>query len=259
MTTRLTGLGLHVAAPCWSQEAISIFSLSPSTILPSTPAVLRPALTSVTRRSSRFARERSANSADYGPSSGPCPARREDPLPQPPYVVPGLPPIDGVPVQNIVLRSVHHDGVQLAHRFRRLRHQVVTGSPDPRQLPFGPGTSPYPTSYAETIRRRCQSCGPGFLLPFGYRHSLLGSSCARWGIEPSSRSAYRPPPVTGPNGVVVSHMKKLRPGRALSRSGGGGALRPAITFRPSPAVFPRPVRRPAGTSHLMGALSRRRQ
>ena len=61
MKTRLTGLGLHAAAPCWSQEAISIFSLPPSTILPSTPAVLRPALTSVTRRtlSRAFARERS--------------------------------------------------------------------------------------------------------------------------------------------------------------------------------------------------------
>ena len=48
-------------------------------------------------------------------------------------------------------------------------------------------------------------CGPGFLLPFGYRHSLLGSS---WplGIEPPSRSAYRPPPVTGPQrGCRVAH------------------------------------------------------
>ena len=33
--------------------------------------------------------------------------------------------------------------------------------------------------------------GPGFLLTFGHRHSLLGSSCARQGIPPSSRSAYR--------------------------------------------------------------------
>jgi hypothetical protein len=53
---------------------------------------------------------------------------------------------------------------------------------------------------------------------FGRRHSLLGSSCARWGVEPSSRSAdrrlltcRRPP---DPNGVVVLRMLKLRPGRA---------------------------------------------
>ncbi|MEU1598250.1 hypothetical protein ABZ468_36875 [Streptomyces sp. NPDC005708] len=31
---------------------------------------------------------------------------------------------------------------------------------------------------------------PGFLLPFGYRHSLLGSSCSRQGVERSLRSAY---------------------------------------------------------------------
>jgi hypothetical protein len=73
-------------------------------------------------------------------------------------------------------------------------HQAITGSPDPRQLPFGPGNRPYPTSYAQTTRRRCRSRGPGFPLPFGRRHWLLGSSCARWGIEPSSRSAYRQQP-----------------------------------------------------------------
>jgi hypothetical protein len=61
MNTRLTGLGLHAAAPCWSQAAISAFSQPASTIRPSTPAVLRPALTSVTRRtlSKALARERS--------------------------------------------------------------------------------------------------------------------------------------------------------------------------------------------------------
>jgi len=35
------------------------------------------------------------------------------------------------------------------------------------------------------------NAGPGFLLPFGRRHSLLGSSCARCGVQLSSRSAYR--------------------------------------------------------------------
>ena len=84
-------------------------------------------------------------SASCGPSSGPLPAlavkircrsRRTSPS--------ACAPVNGVPVQNIVLRSVHHARcVQLAHRFRRLRsRQVLTGSPDPRQLPFGPGTSP---------------------------------------------------------------------------------------------------------------------
>ena len=36
---------------------------------------------------------------------------------------------------------------------------------------------------------------PGFLLPFGHRPSLLGSSCSRPGTGPSSRSADRAPKV----------------------------------------------------------------
>ena len=41
--------------------------------------------------------------------------------------------------------AVHHHGVQHAHRFSRL--PIVSssqGSPDPRRLPFGSGSSPYP-------------------------------------------------------------------------------------------------------------------
>jgi hypothetical protein len=37
------------------------------------------------------------------------------------------------------------------------------------------------------------ACRPGFLLPFGCRHSLLGPSCSRPGIVPFSRSAYPSP------------------------------------------------------------------
>src|SRR6266566_3972783 len=58
MNTRLTGLGFHAVAPCWSQVAISAFSQPLSTTRPSTPAVLRPALTSVTRRTLTSALER---------------------------------------------------------------------------------------------------------------------------------------------------------------------------------------------------------
>ncbi len=55
---------------------------------------------------------------------------------------------------------------------------------------------------------------PGSCRRFGCRRLLLGSSCARWGVAPSSRSAYRtttqhPDPI----GVVVLRTSKLRPGR----------------------------------------------
>ena len=53
-------------------------------------------------------------------------------------------------------------------------HRTLGDSPDPRQRPFGSGQRPYPPGY-------------GFPVPFGGRHSLLGSSCARCGIGPSFR------------------------------------------------------------------------
>ena len=65
---------------------------------------------------------------------------------------------------------------------------------------------------------------------------------SRWGIQPSSRSAYRTPPCgPDPSGVSVLRMNKLRPGWALSLSRGrwcppGQGLAPAGTCR-----FPRPV------------------
>ena len=49
--------------------------------------------------------------------------------------------------------------------------------------------------------------GPGFLLPFGYRRSLPGPSCARWGTGPSltvGLPADRPP---DPIGVVMFRMR----------------------------------------------------
>jgi hypothetical protein len=61
--TRLTGLGVHDRDRFWAQLAHSAFGWEPITTLPSTPAVRRPALSSVTRRtlSSALARERSIN------------------------------------------------------------------------------------------------------------------------------------------------------------------------------------------------------
>ena len=195
-----------------------------STTRPSTPAVLRPALSSVTRRtlSSAFARERSINFCRLRTRlQVPCLRRREDPLPQPPYVVLDPPPVDGLPVQDIVLRSVHHH-VSAAVSNLPLgsgvsRHRVVTGSPDPRQLPFGPGQTP--VSGQLSGRPSGGGAGPaipGFLLPFGRRRSLLGSSCARWGIGafltvglPAHRHRCAGPQ----RGCHVAHVK-TRPGRA---------------------------------------------
>ena len=62
-------------------------------------------------------------------------------------------------------------------------HLFFTGSPDPRQLPFGPGNTPVSDQLcgihpAEVpVTRFPVSCRR-----FGCRPSLLGSSCARWGV-----------------------------------------------------------------------------
>src|SRR5664279_1104017 len=50
MYTRLTGWTVHSVRWCCTQSASSAFELGSSTTWPSTPAVPRPALISVTRR-----------------------------------------------------------------------------------------------------------------------------------------------------------------------------------------------------------------
>ena len=63
MNTRLTGLGSQRSWCCCAQSASSAFSWACNATIPSTPAVARPALISVTRRTPRsvLARERSIN------------------------------------------------------------------------------------------------------------------------------------------------------------------------------------------------------
>ena len=75
----------------------------------------------------------------------------------------------------------------------------------------------YPASYTRTTDRGASVDVPGFLLPFGRRHSLLGSSCARHGIPRSLRSAYQTAHARlDHDGVVTFHMSKIRPGWASS-------------------------------------------
>ena len=159
------------------------------------------------------------------PFEVPCLCCREDSLPQTPYVVVDCPPVDRRPVAGDVLRSVHHGdsarrdlrrgdqlrrhGVQLALRFRCHRSvHVLADSPGPRRHPFGPGNGPYPASYPGHDRWRTSHRCLGFLLPFGHRRSLLGPSCSRWGVTPSSRSADRPAVPLGPQrGFHVPHER----------------------------------------------------
>ena len=180
MNTRLTGRGRHVAVSRCSQVAISAFSHPASTTLPSTPAVLRPALSSVTRRtlSRAFAREPSISFCRLRTRlwSPACIAvkircrslrtssstRRQSTASQ--SLISSSGPFT-VTVSNLSI------GSEVSDRL------VFTGSPDPRQLPFGPGSTP-------VSDRLCASHpaeGPdravaGFPSPFGV------SALASWVI-----------------------------------------------------------------------------
>ena len=138
---------------------------------------------------------------------------------------------------------------------------LLTGSPDPRQLPFGPGSRPYPTSYAATIWRRGRYTGSRF--PVAFRPSAFASwvilrplgSCAFLAV---GLPAVDPP---DPNGVVMLRMTKIRPGRAPPFTPGTVVRsRPATILRPAPAAFQRPVptaplTHPIGGGHLHEASS----
>jgi hypothetical protein len=139
----------------------------------------------------------------------------EDSLPQPPYIVRDAAPIHGVPIEDLALRSVHRDGVQLAHRFRHLQSAAPHRLTRPTSAPFRAGLTPV----SDQLCGNHSAEGPnrvvaGFLSPFDRRRSLLGSSCARWGgsaFLAVGLPAVDPP---DPNGVVMLRMNKIRPGRA---------------------------------------------
>ena len=96
---------------------------------------------------------------------------------------------------------------------------------------------------------------------FGCRPSLLGSSCARWGVAPSSRSAYRRRSAGPQRGCRVAHEQDPTGQGAPLTPGTVVRSRPATTLRPAPAAFQRPVptaplEHPIGGGHLHETSSR---
>ena len=139
----------------------------------------------------------------------------EDSLPQPPYIVLDAAPIHGVPIEDLALRSVHLNGVQLAHRFRHLQSAAPHRLTRPTSAPFRAGHH----TRIRPVMRQPSGGGsdtrvPGFLSPFGV------SAFASWVLlRPLGSCAFLAvglpavdPP--DPNGVVMLRMNKIRPGRA---------------------------------------------
>ena len=82
---------------------------------------------------------------------------------------------------------------------------------------------------------------PGFLLPFGHRHSLVGSSCSRPGTGPSSRLADRAADARTRTGFPRSAPWRYDRSGCLLDPGDGGALLARCRARPAPAASQRPV------------------
>ena len=112
----------------------------------------------------------------------------------------------------------------------------------------GPGTSPVSGQLAGTPGGRGQPPCPGFLLPFGRRPSLVGSSWSRPGAGPSSRSAYRAHCARTRTGFPRSAPRRYGRGGCPLYPGDGGALPAGCRARPSPAASQRPV--PAPRCHI---------
>ena len=138
---------------------------------------------------------------------------------------------------------------------------LLTGSPDPRQLPFGPGNRPYPTSYAATIRRRGRYTGSRF--PVAFRPSAFASwvllrPLGRFSLPRGRPTGGRP---AGPQrGCHVAHEQDSTGQGAPFTPGTVVRSRPATILRPAPAASQRPVptaplTHPIGGGHLHEASS----
>src|SRR6266511_499230 len=235
--TRLTGLGFHDSARCCTRLANSAFTWGSSAVLPSIPAVLRPVLTSATRRtlSSVLARERSISfcklrtrlrspacdavkirclsrrtssstdrqsidSQSQGPSSGP-------------FIVPTTGGAACV-VSLVVPATVSNLSLGSSALKSAVRHRPTRPTSAPVRVRAGARIRPV----IRDDRRRGRSRCPAFPLPFGHRHLLLGSSYSRRGVPRRSRTSCDwggRPLYPGNSGVlrllVASRSRRLPP------------------------------------------------
>jgi hypothetical protein len=158
----------------------------------------------------------------------PVPRRREDPLSQPPYVVLVGPPVDGVPVGNIVRRSVHHKVSNLPSDTSGIdSHAPQLTSPRQRLFRDPRTSARYPASYAPPAAWRSS---PSWWFPVGFRPPASASwaSYSRQRIPPLSRLAYRAAKTTRtPSGFPCSARMSYDRGGCLLYSGAAVSSRPS--------------------------------
>ena len=200
------GQGPPPAAPRCSQAASSAFSRLParSAVDPGRPAA------SVDLRHPPHAHQSVAAGAEHqllqvaDLSQVPGLRCREDPPSQTPYVLFDLAPVHSVPVEAIVLRSVHQIGVQLVPRFGVLPSSLRRLT-RPASALFRAGQQPYPASYAGTAGGGASTRFPVSccLSATGIRFSGLPAPAAEFSL-PHGRPTGRYP--AGPHrGCHVPH------------------------------------------------------
>ena len=230
-----------------------------TTTLPSTPAVLRPALISVTRRTATSAllRERSINFCRLRTffRSPACDAAKIRCRSRRTFVL-GLAPVHGVPVESVVLGSVHHSRAvatavvssvvvvsNLPLRFRCLR------SSSPRRL-TRPASAPFRVRASAPIRpvmREPLAEEPASSVPVscclsatGIRFSGRPAPAGEFSL-PHGRPTRRSIPPGPHRGCHVPHETDTTGVGALCTPGTVVRSRPARSLRAAPAAFQRPV------------------
>ena len=163
-------------------------------------------------------------------------------------------PLHCMPVQGLVLRSVHDDAtadgfhrlpcrhrVQLALRFRCRRHRFCTGSPDPRRHPFRSRQPPVSGQLLRDGRRRADHPVPV--------SCCLSATGIRFSGHPIPAEGFRLPRgrPTGPtirrtpSGLPRSTRSRCDRGGCPLYPGDGGALPVKRPPSPAPAASQRPV------------------
>ena len=126
-----------------------------------------------------------------------------------------------------------------------------TGSPDPRQHPFGSGGSP-----VRPVIRERPAEGPVMLsrFPVAFRPPAFASRVvlSRQGIGPSSRSAYRTTIGPGPEGFHVPHTRDTTGVVASYAPSPAMLTRPSTPPRPAPAASQRQSLNTAHATHQQG-------
>ena len=134
-----------------------------------------------------------------------------------------------------------------------------TGSPDPRQHPFGSGHSPYPASYAGTTGGEGRSCCPGF--PAAFRPPALACRVIRFPLRSWAFLTVGLPATNlapDPNGVPTFCTYQIRPGRVPPRPRGRRCSPDRTTCPTGACRFPTaspytPLAHPIGEAPHYGA------